>query len=208
MFDWKDLQKLYIDPFSTPGGPNWVYFSLYMKRFLRYWEILKITLFGHEAWNLRKVSDVAYHYGTLFLPRGRNWGYFRSTDNVFRDTGRFWKLPYLGMKPGIWKKFHKLNMDPLCSTAFPRYGPIFKITTFGHETWNLKKSSRSCLWINADHHQTYSVASPHGDLPDWQVWSLSEQHVSRYWVNGPVSGKKGKKKPNDDHALFLCRISR
>ncbi len=39
------------------------------------------------------------------------------------------------------------------------------------------------------------MASPHGDLPDCQDLSLSEQPVLRYRVNGPVAGtkKKGKK---------------
>ncbi len=30
--------------------------------------------------------------------------------------------------------------------AVPRYGPIFKITIFGHETWNLKKGPEVAIW--------------------------------------------------------------
>ncbi len=62
------------------------------------------------------------------------------------------KLPYLGMKLGIWKKVpevaygssfyprgSKLSLFTFYRQRFPRYGTIFKITIFGHETWNLEK---------------------------------------------------------------------
>ncbi len=58
----------------------------------------------------------------------------------------------MGMKLGYWPKFQKLHMHSLSTPArwklslfslyrqwFPRYGPIFKIATFGHETWPLAK---------------------------------------------------------------------
>ncbi len=72
----------------------------------------------------------------------------------FRDNGWFSKLPYLAMKPGIWEMCQKLHMNPLStpqrwnwayfalraavSETCVRYGLIFKIAIFGHETWNLK----------------------------------------------------------------------
>ncbi len=48
----------------------------------------------------------------LSNPEGQNWAYFRSTGSCSWDMGWFWTSPYLGMKPGIWKQFHKLHMAP------------------------------------------------------------------------------------------------
>ena len=88
----------------------------------------------------------------LSIPGGQKWVYFCSTGSSFWDTGRVWKLPYLGMKPGIWKSARsciwspslkprgsKLSLFSLYAQRFPRYGPIFEITIFGHEPWDLKK---------------------------------------------------------------------
>ncbi len=65
----------------------------------------------------------------------------------FRDTGSFTNLPYFGMKLGhkFRQKLHiyslprgsKLSLFSLYGQWFPRYGPIFKIAIFGHETWPL-----------------------------------------------------------------------
>ncbi len=57
----------------------------------------------------------------LSTPGGQNWAYFLSTSSGFWDTGRFWKLPYLGMKPGIWKKVQKLHMHPLSAPGGPNW---------------------------------------------------------------------------------------
>ena len=80
--------------------------------------------------------------------------YFRSTGSGFHDMGRFSKLPYLGMKLGHWPKFQKLHiyyfvlslpqgvelsLILLYGQRFPRYGMIFNIAIFGHETWPLYK---------------------------------------------------------------------
>ncbi len=45
-------------------------FQLYGQPFSRYGLILKIAIFGHETWNLKKVPEVAY--GPFSTPRGRN----------------------------------------------------------------------------------------------------------------------------------------
>ncbi len=52
--------------------------------------------------------------------------------------------------------------------------------------------------INADDHQKYSVASPHGDLPHCQVWSLSKQPVSRYRDRWPEQKKIKEKKKEQE----------
>ncbi len=67
------------------------------------------------AWNLATGTKFQklHIYHCLSTRRGRNWAYFRCTGSGFRDTCRFSKLPYLGMK--------------------------LKIAIFGHETWPLAK---------------------------------------------------------------------
>ncbi len=50
-----------------------------------------------------KVPQVAYR-PSIKTPGGWDWAYFPSTGSGSRDTGRFSTLPYVGMKPGIWKK--------------------------------------------------------------------------------------------------------
>ena len=59
-----------MDPLSTPGRSKLSSFSLYGQRFPRYGLILKITIFVHETWYLKKVPEVAYLVETLFLPQG------------------------------------------------------------------------------------------------------------------------------------------
>ncbi len=63
--------------------------------FLRHKPIFKIAIFVHETGKLKKVPEAAYG------PGGRNWAYFYFTVSDFRDTSRFSKLPYLGLKHGI-----------------------------------------------------------------------------------------------------------
>ncbi len=62
---------------------------------------------------------------------------------------RYKKLPYWGMKPrfclkrfteveygpSFYPKGSKLSLFSLYGQRFPRYGPLFKIAIFGHETW-------------------------------------------------------------------------
>ena len=51
---------------------------------------------------------------TLFLPQGVKIELiFALRVAVFRNTGRFFKLPYLGMKLGHWQKFQKLYIHSL-----------------------------------------------------------------------------------------------
>ncbi len=98
-----------------------------------------------------------------FYPRA----YFRSIDRGVRDTGRFSKLPYLGMKRGHWPKFQKFHM--YCTSFYPsasklrlflfygqrfqRYGSIFQNCNIW--AWNVAigQSARSC---------TYTLFLPQG----------------------------------------------
>ena len=54
-----------------------------------------------------------FHMYSLSTPRGQNWAYLHPRSSGFRDTGRFSKLPFLGMKLGPWPKCQKLHVYPL-----------------------------------------------------------------------------------------------
>ena len=97
---------------STPRGRKWGFFFLYGQRFPRYGPIFKIAIFRHETWPLVKVPGVA-HILSFYPPGNQNWAYFHSTGSGFRDTGRFSRLPYFGMKLGKWPKFQKLHIYSL-----------------------------------------------------------------------------------------------
>ena len=103
------------------------------------------------AWILAIFAKATEAAHVPSIQWGQNYAYFRSTGSSFRGTGIFTKLPYLGTKFDHWQKFQKLDINSfytrgpklgwfsLYRQAFPRYGPIFKIAIFGHETWPLAK---------------------------------------------------------------------
>ncbi len=62
------------------------------------------------AWNLAIAQSARSYTYTLSLSKRESWAYFRFTGNSFWDTGRFSKLPYLGMKLGHWPKCQKLHI--------------------------------------------------------------------------------------------------
>ena len=131
---------------STPGVEIELIFALpcvYVPQF----EILADFLNFHIwTWNLEFEERSQSCICALFLPQGVKIKlFFCSTDRRFRDRGRFSKLPYLGIKPGIWKKVpdvvcepsfyprgSKLSLFLLYGQWFMRYGSIFKIYIFGH----------------------------------------------------------------------------
>ncbi len=120
---WPKFQKLHIHvyPVSTPGGEIEFIFAL-RAAVCEIWADFQNC--RTWAWNLaitQNSKSCIYHLSSSW---GRNWAYFRSTGSGFQDTGRFSKLPYLGMK----LKCHKLyiyilnyprvpNFTQFCSTA-------------------------------------------------------------------------------------------
>ena len=133
-----------------PHGSKLSLFSLYGPWLRRYRLICKIAIFGHKTWPLAKVPEVAH--ARCFYPRELNWAYFHSMGSGFWDTGRFSKLPYLGMKPGHWEKSARsctyalflpqgVEIEPifvLRAVVF-KMRTIFKVAIFGHETWQVAK---------------------------------------------------------------------
>ncbi len=89
---------------------------------------------------------------TLFLPQGVKIKLnFALQAAVFETRADFqnchiwaWnlelkKVPEVAYAPSFYPRGSKLSLFLLYWQQFPRYGPIFKIAIFGHETWNLKK---------------------------------------------------------------------
>ncbi len=185
-FDWKDLQNLYMDPLSTPWGQTWAYFHSRGSSF-RDSDILKISIFWHETWNLKKVPEVAY--GPSFYPKGSKLGllllygqwflwygpifkhtiFGQETCNLqncqklhtvlfllqwveielimgsgFRDKSWFSKLPYLGMKPGIWKKSAKSCAWTL---FLPQVAKIEVVFALGAAVSEIRPNFENChIW--------------------------------------------------------------
>ncbi len=75
------------------------------------------------------------------------------------------------MKLAHWQSSRSLHTDSLSTQGglvnvelvfallerFLRYGPILKIAIFGHETWNVKKSSRNCIGTPFTPHRTIKL---------------------------------------------------
>ncbi len=65
-----------------------------------------------------------FHIYSLSTSGGQNWAYFCSTGRGFRITGRFSKLPYLGMKLGHWPKWQKLHIYFVKYPLSPKYHSV------------------------------------------------------------------------------------
>ncbi len=154
----------------------------------------------------------------LSTPSDQNWTYFWSTDSGFRHTGRSSKLPYLAMKPGIWKMCQTLHMDPLSAPGgskfslfsldnqqFPRYGLILKIPIFVHEAWNLKKAPYklhmdplSTPGVEIDLTFTlwsmHVVSEIHTDLQNYLIWAwnLEFEKMCQKFHMDPLSTSRGR----------------
>ncbi len=124
-----------------------------------FWDIgwfFKISIFGHEIWNLKKRPKVAY---VLFLPQGVEIKLiFAIREDVFEIRDQFSNFHYIW----AWNlEFEERSQSCICTLFLPlgsklslfllyrqpfsRYGVIFKIAIFEHETWNLKNSAGSCI---------------------------------------------------------------
>ncbi len=158
---WPKLRKLHIYSLSTPGVE--IEFIFTLRAVVS--DIMDVFQNYHIwAWNLaigRSSRSCTY---ALSTPRGQNWAYLRSTGSSFHETGQLSKLPYLGIKLDHSPKFQKLHRYSL-STPWgrdcgyfhsTRYGPIFKIAIFGHETWQLAKVPEVA------HTGSYPLSNPGG----------------------------------------------
>ncbi len=94
-FCLKRFTEVAYGPSFYPGGGSKLgLFSLYGQRFPRYRPILKITIFGHETWNLKKRPEVAY--GPSFYPRGSKLSLFSLYGQRFPRYGPILKITIIG----------------------------------------------------------------------------------------------------------------
>ncbi len=135
------------------------------------------------AWNVASGKFPEVAHTLLSTPGGQNWACFRSTGSGFRDTGRFSKLPYLGMTLG-----HKKSKSCIYTLFLPKgieielivalQTAVFKIRTdflnCHSWAWNLvtDKTFRSC---------THALFLPKGST--LILFSLYWQRFPRY---GPI----------------------
>ena len=138
--------------FSTPGVKFKLIFAVQAAVFEIRGEFQNFHIW---AWNVEFEEMSQSCICTLFLPsEGGNYAYFHSTGSHFRDTDQVSKFQYLAMKSGIWRQVEscictfflphgvEVKLFSLYSHPFMRYGPIFKISIFVHEIWNLKKGPK------------------------------------------------------------------
>ena len=100
------------------------------------------------TWNLEFEKSSRSCIWTLFLPHGgRNGAYFRSTGSGSEIRADFqnypiWVLEFeKSAKSCIWTLFlpQGVEIELIFALRAVVSRAIFKITIFGHETWNLKK---------------------------------------------------------------------
>ena len=93
---------------------NWRLFSLHGQWFLRYWQIFKIAIIGHETWPLAKVPKAAH--GIFFYPRGSKLSLFSLYGQRFPKYGPIFKLATFGNE--TWPKCQQWHIHVLSvSTA-------------------------------------------------------------------------------------------
>ncbi len=88
----KRFTEVAYEPSFYPRGSKFSLFS--RQRFPRYWLILQIAIFGHEAWKLRKVPNVAY--GPCFYPRGSKYSLFSFYRQRFPRYEPLFKIAIFG----------------------------------------------------------------------------------------------------------------
>ena len=79
---------------SIPRGSKLSLFSLYGQPFSRYGPIFKISIFGHEIWNLKTGPKVAYVLS--FYPRGSKLSLFLLYGQPFSRYGLIFNISIFG----------------------------------------------------------------------------------------------------------------
>ena len=142
--NWPKFQKLHIYPHSTPRGRNWTYFH---SMFLRYGQIFKIAISGHETGPLPKVPEVAHILS--FYPRWSKLSLFSLYRQRFPRYGQIFKIAIFGHETWLLAQIPEVaHIIPSASMGrnwayFFSMGSGFRQNFqnchIWHETWPLVK---------------------------------------------------------------------
>ncbi len=141
------VQKLHIHEhsLSIPGGSKLSLFLLYGQRFPRYGPIFKIPIFGHETWQVAKVTGVAHVHS--FYPKGLKLRLFYLYGQWFPRYWAIFKIVIFGMKLGKWPKFQKLHVYNLDYSRVPNFTPFCSTIAPFPDTWGFWFLHRVQWWI-------------------------------------------------------------
>ena len=134
--------------FATGKSSRSCTYTLFLLQGVRHWAYfaLRAVLSGIRAncqkchiwaWLLAKVPEVADMLS--FSPIGWNWAYFRSTGSIFRDTGWFSNLPYLGIKLGRLQNIQKLHIYSLSTPGGRNWAYFCSMASNYQDTGRLSK---------------------------------------------------------------------
>ena len=133
-----------------PSGSKLGLFSLYRQRFPRYGSIFKLAISGHDTGHWQSFRNCTLH--SLFLPQGveieLSFPRYRPIFKIAIFGHEAWQsakssrsCTYYDIL-SFYPMESKLSLFLLHGQRFQRYGLIFKITIFGHETSSLTKSPK------------------------------------------------------------------
>ena len=159
---WQKFQKLHIHSLFMPEG--WLilgFFLLYAQQFLRYGPIFKnLPYLGMKLGYWLKLQKFTYTHVLPFYPRGLKLSIFTLRAAVSEIWANFQNCHIWAWNLDTGKSsevahiftFHpmgsKLSLFSLYEQWYLRYGRIFKIAIFMHETYShIDKSSRSSTYI-------------------------------------------------------------
>ena len=91
---------------STTVGSKLGLFSLYGEQFLRYRPFFKIATFGHETWQVAKVTEVASIHSSY--PKWLKLSLFFLYGQRFQIYGPFFKIAIFGH--GTWQSAKVLEV--------------------------------------------------------------------------------------------------
>ncbi len=104
----------HIQSLSIPGGQNWAYFWSMGCGFREMVRLSKLSYMylDMKLGHWQKFQKLYTPVGTLFLMQGVEIAraHFCSRGSGFKDTGRYPKLPCLGMKLNCFTKIQKLHI--------------------------------------------------------------------------------------------------
>ncbi len=146
--DWPKFQKLHI--YSQPQGAKIELISALQAAVSQIQADFQNCVIW--AWNLVSGETFISCIFTLFVPQGVEieliFALRAAVSEILANfqNCHIWacnlasgQIPEVAHIPSFYPRELKLTLFLLYGQRFPRYGPIFKIAIFGHETWPLAK---------------------------------------------------------------------